>query len=135
MVTSASHLLDMPPRCPVTVRRTGPSGASRRISIGAPGAVSLPMTLTVPPGWTVDRSVVRETGATQAQETVAGTMTAKAANAPATARRRCDRGNFSDPRGCEPHGAMPALAMTHYPNFAIATALLWTVRDPSQRSV
>src|SRR5947209_6269320 len=90
MGTSASHLLVMPPTCPVTVSSRGPPTESRWISIGAPGAVSRPMMWTIPPGWTVGDDVVSETGATHAQAMLAGTSTPNAPTSP-TAKRRRDR--------------------------------------------
>src|SRR5688500_8865791 len=88
MVTSCSHLLLMPPGWPVTVARTGPVAELKRISMGAPGAVSRPMTRMVPPGCTVGEAVVSETGATQAHTMLAGTTTASAAINPTIERRQ-----------------------------------------------
>jgi hypothetical protein len=78
--TSHAHLLVIPPGWPVTVVRIGPVGASRWISMGAPGAVSLPMMGTMPPGCTVGDEVVSDTGAMHAHARPTGRTTASAAN-------------------------------------------------------
>src|SRR5919202_2940121 len=85
--TSSSHLLDIPPGWPVAVASTGPVGESRWISTGAPGAISLPRTLTTPPGCTWLDAVVSDIGATQAHARLAGPTTPNAASAPSAKRR------------------------------------------------
>src|SRR5436309_958184 len=70
------------------VARSRPVGESRWISIGAPGAKSLPVTAIVPPAATLCGLAVRATTATHAQATAAGTSPAAATTIPTSQFRR-----------------------------------------------